>query len=270
MSQFREDTLRSIQNDLQWPLLADEYFVDVPVIQYQKQELDAEVNRMLSIVTEKQGKVGVAVVVMPIAATDRYLEASSKHPLFLRATYLVLEHPEINKGPAGVGKPALSVCSRIRHLMKHYILGGYASPLVPDEENFIVPVEDPLAPVAYQITFRCLENIDQNFFKVIEPMFALDNVRGILTITCDTPDATIYYTLDGTYPYTSSANPNAGAVVYTGPITLEGEVLVRTAAFKESYLPSNVNAARFNLIGDETGAGTPLGEEGAGGGIQIS
>jgi len=269
MSQFREDSLRALQEDLRWPLLADEYFRDVGIVQYQNAELETEIKRMLSPVTEIGGKCGVGVVVMPLRAADQFLDASSKHPLRVKCTYLVLEVPEINKGPAGVGKPALSVCSRIRHVLKHYILGGTGSPLVPDAENFIVPVDDPICPVAYEVNFNAFEHIDQNFFKVIAPTFSYNDVTGILSLACITPDATIYYTLDGSYPFTSSANPNPAAVAYTGPITIEGEVLVRAAAFKESYLPSNVIAARFNMLGIESGDGTALGQE-AGGGIQIS
>jgi hypothetical protein len=269
MSQFREDTLRTLQEDLRWPLLADEYFSDVGVVQYQTAELEHEIRRMLTPVSEINAKCGVGVVVMPLRAGDRLLDASSKHPLTVRATYLVLEVPEINKGPGGVGKPALSVCSRIRHVLKHYILGGIASPLVPDGENHIVPVDDPICPVAYEVNFNCFDHVDQNFFKVTAPVFDYDDVQGLLSIACGTPDVTIYYTLDGSYPYTSSANPNPAAVVYTGPITIEGEPLVRAAAFKESYLPSNVVAARMNLIGDQSGSGAAMGEEG-GGGLQQS
>lgn len=250
MSHFREDTLRALQDDLRWPLLVDEYFVDVGVVDYRVAELDTEINRMLTVMSEKTGKCGVGVVVMPLRARDDFLEASPKHPLTVRATYLVLEHPTINWGPAGVRKPALSCCSRIRHVLKHYILGGFASPLVPDAENHIVPVEDPSAPVAYEVNFNCLEHVDQNFFKVMAPQLSYDDVTGILTIWCDTPDVTIYYSLDGSYPHALN-----GATTYTGPITIEGEVLVRVGAFKESHIPSDIVAARFNVIGD-TGAET--------------
>lgn len=251
MSHVREDILRDLQEDLRWPLLADEYFADIGVIDYRVAELDTEVQKALSIVSEKTGKCGVGVVVMPLRASDEFRNASTTHPLQVRCTFLVLEAPTINQGPAGTGKSALSVVSRIRHVLKHYILGGLASGLVPDAENFIVPVDDPIAPVAYEVNFVALEQIDQNLFKCEVVTSEYDSVAGILQLACSTPDVAIYYTTDGSYPHPS--NTGHTVTLYTGPITIEGETLIRAAAFKESHLPGNVSAWRFNLIGDQQG-----------------
>jgi hypothetical protein len=251
VSHIREDILRDLQNDLQWPLLVDEYFTDIGVIDYRKAELETEVQKTLSVISEKTGKCGVGVVVMPLRATDNYLNATNVHPLTIRASFLILEVPAINMGDAGTKKSALSVASRIRHLLKHYVLGGFASGLVPDGENFIVPVEDPIAPVAYEVNFTCMEVVDQNLFKCADLVPAYDTTAGTLQLSCTTPDATIYYTLDGGYPH--PLNTGSTVATYSGPITIEGEVLVRAAAFKESHLPGNVFAARFNQIGDEDG-----------------
>jgi len=67
-------------------------------------------------------------------------------------------------------------------------------------------------------------------------------------ITSTTPDATIYYTLDGTDPYTSTT-----ALDYTGtPITINGAVndvvTLKAIAIKDGMLESNVATAEYIII----------------------
>lgn len=263
---FREDAFSDLQNDLVCPLLADQYFADIGVFDYRKEEIVDLISMSLGLVTEKQSKIGVCVVVMPLVITDDFRDGDTRHPRRVTATYLVMENPLFNHGTNGTGKPALSVCSRIGHVLKHYILGGLASGLVPAEGSYIKPAENPLAPIAYEVSFDCYENVDQIIYKCDMPQFSYDGVTGILTLSTATPDATIYYTLDGGYPHPS--NPNGFTVLtYSGPITITGEALVRAGAFKEGFIPSNIAAARFDAVGD--GLGDMLGEEG-GGSITIS
>ena len=63
-----------------------------------------------------------------------------------------------------------------------------------------------------------------------------------LVISSATPDAQIYYTLDGTVP-----TPTNGTL-YTGPITISGESNVRAAAFATGYLSSTVNTVSYIYV----------------------
>jgi hypothetical protein len=66
-----------------------------------------------------------------------------------------------------------------------------------------------------------------------------------LSITCDTPDANIYYTLDGSEPDESAAT------LYTGPITgIDHTTVLRAAAFKAGYMPSNVDTQTYIFLDD--------------------
>lgn len=263
---FREDAFSDLQNDLVCPLLADQYFADVGVFDYRKEEIGSLIDMSLGMVTEKQSKIGVCVIAMPLIITDDFREGDSRHPRRVTATYLVLENPLFNMGSNGTKKPALSVCSRLGHVLKHYILGGLATGLVPGEGSYIKPAENPLAPIAYEVSFSCYENIDQIIYKCEMPAFDYDGVTGVLTLSTATADATIYYTLDGGYPHPS--NPYGFTVLtYSGPITITGEAFVRAGAFKESHIPSNIAAARFNELGDSLGG--ILGDE-SGAAISIS
>lgn len=262
---FREDVFSDLQNDLVCPLLADEYFADISVFDYRQEEIGNLIEMSLGVMTEKQAKIGVCVIVPPLTVTDDYREADTKHPRRVIVRYLVLENPLFNHGANGTGKPALSICSRIHHVLKHYIFGGLAHGLVPaDGEGYIRPaseVPQDVAPIAYEVSFTTLENVDQNYVQCAMPSFDYDTVTGILTLASTTPDATIYYTLDGGYPHPT--NPNGFTILtYTGPITIEGEVLVRAGTFKEGHIPSSISAARFNQISDQLGGS--LAEEGGG------
>ncbi len=59
-----------------------------------------------------------------------------------------------------------------------------------------------------------------------------------LSITCDTPGAKIYYTLDGSKPTSSSH-------LYTGPIKITGNTPVRAVAVAQGMLESDVSTATY-------------------------
>ena len=64
------------------------------------------------------------------------------------------------------------------------------------------------------------------------------NVPASAIIYCPTPGATIYYTLDGTLPTTSS-------LLYTGAIYFTSPGVVRAAAFETGWLPSVASVAYY-------------------------
>ncbi|MFA5745324.1 MAG: chitobiase/beta-hexosaminidase C-terminal domain-containing protein [archaeon] len=55
----------------------------------------------------------------------------------------------------------------------------------------------------------------------------------IVTLNCETPGATIYYTKNGLYPTPSSSQ-------YTDPITLTVQQTIKARAYKDGMLPSNI------------------------------
>ena len=65
----------------------------------------------------------------------------------------------------------------------------------------------------------------------------------IITLTSATPDAEIYYTLDGT-------DPSDNSIEYTGPITINDISPLRAIAYSATLLPSNVMTETY-LIGVE-------------------
>jgi surface protein len=56
---------------------------------------------------------------------------------------------------------------------------------------------------------------------------------NVITITCETSDATVYYTIDGTVPTSES-------MVYTKPFTVSENCTIRAFAVKEGYVDSQI------------------------------
>jgi uncharacterized repeat protein (TIGR03806 family) len=65
---------------------------------------------------------------------------------------------------------------------------------------------------------------------------------GPVTVTLQSPDtnATVYYTLDGTLPSTSS-------LLYNGPFSLSSSTLVRANAVQNNFITSAAASAQFNI-----------------------
>jgi hypothetical protein len=263
MSHIRVGGLEDLQNMLPWPLWADDFFADVGVIDYRAADLESEITRSLGILTEVGGKVGACVIVLPLAASVEFINATGRHPLKARITFRILEDPVLNHSTGGTQKTARMIATRIRQVLQNYKFGAFSSPLVPDAENFIIPIQDPVAPEAYEVMFECLETVDQNFVQCATPVMSYDSVTGLATLTngAISSDATIYYTIDGTFPFTSAAHPNASCLTYTAPFAIEGEVLVQWAAVRDGFLISSVGHARFDAISDQSGSGGAVADE---------
>jgi hypothetical protein len=84
-------------------------------------------------------------------------------------------------------------------------------------------------------------------FQCEAPTFTFENLR--LMMTTNTPEATIYYTTDGTVP-TTSAN------IYEEPIPLTADVTIRAIAVRQGWTASEVSV--FEFVAAEYTVATPL------------
>ena len=83
-----------------------------------------------------------------------------------------------------------------------------------------------------------------------------------VTITCDTPGASIYYTTDGSAPIENGVSTG---MLYTDPIDITSNACIRAGAIKAGWMPTNIdthtyifNASNttkslpvFSIVGDE-------------------
>ena len=70
-----------------------------------------------------------------------------------------------------------------------------------------------------------------------------------VTITCATPGATIFYTLDGSEPVPAAGRPLAGNV-YSGPIRITATTCLRARAAREGWLSSNIDTQTYIFLSD--------------------
>jgi hypothetical protein len=82
-----------------------------------------------------------------------------------------------------------------------------------------------------EINFDCLPLLDQVAKPTVDPPDGTE-VPVDVSIYCDTPDATIYYTFNGTEPDTSSLK-------YTGPIHINQACQLNIKAFKDALRESD-------------------------------
>ncbi|MHC1764386.1 MAG: lamin tail domain-containing protein [Verrucomicrobiia bacterium] len=91
-------------------------------------------------------------------------------------------------------------------------------------------------------------NVAWNLGQVADTKFSVN--RGImqapfdLVLSTATPGAEIRYTLDGSVPTASEG------LVYAGPIRIERTTVVRAAAFKSEYRPTNVDTHTYIFLED--------------------
>ncbi|MGC6427699.1 MAG: lamin tail domain-containing protein [Akkermansiaceae bacterium] len=113
------------------------------------------------------------------------------------------------------------------------------------------------APVFFQTRTPKAANSSAAFPGVVKDTnFTVD--RGFydtpfaLTISSDTPGATIRYTLDGSKPSASSG------IVYSGPINITTTSTVRAIATLSGWLPTNVDSHTYIFVDDVVQQGTTI------------
>lgn len=78
--------------------------------------------------------------------------------------------------------------------------------------------------------------------KVAKPVITFERgSSNTATITCATEGATIYYTTGTTTP----SNPTNSSTVYTDPITVDGDLIIKARAYKTGLTASDVATATY-------------------------
>lgn len=237
-----DTSLTDLQADLVERLKSDEFFADIPVLDERKSDLASDIELALGTLTEAGGKLGICAVVLSPVANDELPDVVFG-PLEVELSVLVLENVLLNTGPTGTGKAALTVARRIHRILKHYRAVGLGQALVPAKQS-IIPVDNPLAPLAYEVRFATTEADREVNSKVAMPTISPDGgaVPQTVSLACTTAGASIYFTLDGSYPRAG----NSAATLYVAPFELMSAGTLRAAAFKSGYIASDVNSAKFS------------------------
>lgn len=234
--------IEDLQADIAARIRADEVLGQFPVITERAGDPVAEVAQALGVVSGAEHRRGLALVILQITGRPESIEIPDP-PLILQPRIRVVEAPILNS----TGTTALSLARRVLRILHHYQPAGLASCLVADSPA-IIPTEDPIAPLAYDVGLRCMEGDPEAWLKCCPPTIWPD--EGVASTTdpvtvslaCDTEGAEIRYTTDGSPPYRG----NPAASVYTAPFTVDGETTVRASAWLTGLIASDTVSVRYS------------------------
>lgn len=184
-----------------------------------------------------QAKVGAGIYIeMPVVDVPK--PNSRQH--YLKTSVLVLEERNMNLTP-GVGTGMSS--EDIAELVLGFLFGwtlSLSSALVP-ENAAITPALDimnkEVGLMAYRVTVTLrVERPPQQ--RCDQPAIQQDADKNWIILNgANSPDATIYYTLDNSFP--GRANPRAQ--IYAGPLTPAPGTTILACAWRQDLLPSHIN-----------------------------
>lgn len=221
--------LTDLQADIVGRLKADEELGQYVILSERHGDIDADINQALGLVSSATGKVGLCLIVMQMVGSAE----SSDYPVPVLRPMIVtriLENPALNTS----GPRALDLALRVALVLHHYQPHALVSALTP-ETPLIVPAADPAGSVAYEVQLSCYQERANLGGKVPTP--AVSAASGpIVTITCADGAAAIWYTLDGSHPWSGNAN----ATHYTTPFSAPASFSLRACAFRAGYIASNV------------------------------
>ncbi len=232
-----ETIFLDLQRDIAGRLAADPYFVDISILTEDKTDLLTEITNSLGALTEKGGKVGTCVLVMQMIGNNEFPDVPGA-VMGMEVQIRVLEDRMVNTSTSGTQKAALTTCRHIIRQLHLYQPYGLSTVIVAQKPTMI-PVQDPIAPLAYECRFYTREATTGSFKKTATPVIKPKSGTTPLSVEIECgsidPALKIYYTTDGTHP--SAVNPSS--TLYSGPFTQASPATVRAVAYVDGQLDSD-------------------------------
>ncbi len=188
-----------------------------------------------------------------IACKEGYFNSSVVSGQYI-IEYQTVANPEFNlREGYYLDDQELTISTSTSDAVIYYSLDGsqpdqsslvYSNPIILTEPTTV-------KAIAYKELFSPSEVVSAEFLvyhqEVTPVQFSLASGNYVgtqtLVMSCPTPGATIYYTIDET-------EPNENSTVYTDPLGVYGTVTINSFAMAEGYYPSQVSQARY-IIGHE-------------------
>jgi len=226
------NALQQLQEDIYFRLLSDGELSPVSMLLQRKLVLESDIAVSLGTISKRSGKMGACVVVL-MPGID-VPDANGSGPQFdIVCTVRVLEAPLYNGSAQGTGIAAEALGLRVLHLLHHFHDMSVAKPMLADRramEPYTAAVSG--GAIGYDISVRTSSGIKAGD-KVLAPRISQDG--SAIALSCGTPGAVLYYTLDGSYP--GSGNP--AALAYGDPFQAASGTQVRAGAQHDGLVPSD-------------------------------
>jgi hypothetical protein len=213
------DPVFQLQSDIYGRLMGHAWFSDVPVLLNEKGIIADDIENTLKVFTTKSGKKGAAVIV------DRPLrEVNSPNPSGPEFDVIipisVFEMPLINRATGGTEKTIEEITSEVMHLLH----GWRSSPSLGQvycDKDAVTPVVGTDKIIVTEIQLRSRMRLESPA-RVATPTFSGN--AAALQISCNTAGAAIYYTTDGSFPWSG----NATAILHGYSLLTESGIIITT------------------------------------------
>src|SRR5581483_7826276 len=206
------DLLLTLQQDLVDKLNSEAWFSYISVVSWRKQVVQLEIEKRQPHLQGKNGRKGCGVIInMPrIHATQPNLSPAQGDIL---VGIDVVEQPEINFNPGGTMVTAEETARTVRQTLHQFAIEGKI--LLYQDKKAIEPLPDKEYPgcLGYRVNLRGrMAELSQP--KCVVP--SISEEEGFVTLGTSDLGATIYYTLNGSFPGAT----NAVAEIYTIPFAV--------------------------------------------------
>jgi hypothetical protein len=234
-------TLQQFQLDIAARLEAAAFFVDVPVLVYRARsamtaaQIQDQINAALGALTAQNGKAGLCITIMMPQLSTREQELPGPY-LHMACKVRVQENVMVNMGEGGTQIACEDAAIAVAQTLHLWTPGGTAG-IIRVAENTIVPVEIVEGYVTYDVAME--SDLDLACLaKTPQPLISASG--ELISIACANPAAAIYYTLDGTLPWSGNGLYPSSATNYTNPFSVTAGTMVRAAAYAAGEVGSDV------------------------------
>jgi len=228
-----------LTRDIEALLNADPYNVDIPVVRVEPWDTAQQVQNKIAGVKMKASKRGAALLVLPIEDADDESANLDAAVMTYSIAIQAFTVRELNQQSAGTQKTAYKIIRRAAEWLKPMRLDGITTDFVPDKPSLMrVSLKDQPQIEMWQLNIRASEADEESIQRVgsvsIGTSGALPAVT--VTLTCGTAGASIYYTTDGTLPWSGNGT------LYAAPFAVAAAGTVRALAFKTGLFPNIVTS----------------------------
>ncbi len=101
--------------------------------------------------------------------------------------------------------------------------------------------------IAYRTNYAPSNIVEYNYIVLSanDPIASQESgnvdYESFISLSTQTPGATIRYTTDGT-------NPNEDSSIYTNPIQINSNIILKAKTYKNGYIPSNISTYNYTVI----------------------
>lgn len=227
-----------LQQDWFYKLLSEPVVKNINIVLLREEVIEGRLNFKLLTKTTRNGRLGCGAVVEMPTITVPNPNAPSPDAI-LELSVLVAELPTLNQNAAtGTNQQCEQVAGLIKDIGHRHFSRDVGEFYIAPQA--IEPAEFEAGHIAYRVRFNFRHS------AVATPRVAtvaMAETNGLVTLTCDTAEAAIYYTVNDTFP----GRGNPAAIRYEAPFQVETGTVIRTAAYKEAMVGSDVDRATINF-----------------------